>query len=110
MVIGPSAAEAAPQIASVPTRPTRYRIAYTPQEPRRTLARPRVQVAPRRRHAGMPERRLNEMDRRAVVERVAGVGVPKPVRRDVGRLPGPRRGRLHDCQPLIQDRIMLAVR
>ena len=44
-----------------------------------------MQVAPRRCHAGVPEGGLHEVDRRSAVEAVRGVGVPEPVRRDVGR-------------------------
>ena len=54
------------------------------QIPRAAVHRPRVSVSACRRHAGMAERGLHERDRRTSVERVAGVSVSKPVRRDVG--------------------------
>lgn len=49
------------------------------QIPGRAVGRPGVGVAARGGYAGMPQRRLNEMDRRAAVEAVRGVRVPEPM-------------------------------
>jgi hypothetical protein len=62
-----------------------------------------MQISPRRRHRGVPERGLHEMDRCAAVEAVRGMGVSEPVRRDLAREPYLSCRRLHD--PMDRARI-----
>lgn len=63
-----------------------------------------MEVAASGADARVPERRLHEVDRRAAVERVAGVGVPEPMRRNLSREPGSRRGTLYDAVCLPQGK------
>jgi hypothetical protein len=58
-------------------------IGLVPQIKTGALSWPGVKISASGRHRSMTERRLNEVDRGAAVERVAGVGVTHPVWRDL---------------------------